>query len=345
MEDYLNKLFGTSDKDEDPRRSAELKLAWRLLDIVLEHGQEILTTKRRERLSQTSTPGDGFSPSSTAKKASIPALTAAEEAVFHRPSYYGWTEGMIAGGVTFGVLFGGLRLAAMRNAARTVRLPPRRNYSDLDNPAAGSPKLQSRARSRNPSHIQQQQQQQPSESTSFALGDDVMVQLQFMCAGAIALAAMSFTANAFNDIPKFYRELSVIPLQAGKSRLCSDMCPELVEQLQRMQQQQQQQQSNTVGDDATILLTPVTATTTDIWQDPATEELESMVRLVQNCQQRMALEAAIRKDNNENADSAGELVDIPEPGVPPHYLGVSVDTTHGNEWAQQLVQDQPESSQ
>jgi hypothetical protein len=50
MEDRLNRLFGTDKDREDPRRKAEMKIVWKFLDTVLSHGQQMLTAKRHERL-------------------------------------------------------------------------------------------------------------------------------------------------------------------------------------------------------------------------------------------------------------------------------------------------------
>jgi hypothetical protein len=243
MEDRLKRLFGTDKDREDPRRKAEMKIVWKFLDTVLSHGQQMLTAKRHERLTNEGSSSGGHG--ATVLK----DLTETERAIFNRPSYYGWTEGSIAGGVTFVVLFGGLRLAAMRSGRTTAHMNRqprhvRKNYSDLDLPNAKGNSSSRRgngnkgdsrrsdgstSQQRQQQHQQQQNQEPPTEDMS--VGEDVMLQLQFMCTGAMALAVMSFAANMFADLPKFYRELSALPLQAGPSPLCHVMCPDLIQQM------------------------------------------------------------------------------------------------------------------
>jgi hypothetical protein len=341
MEDRLNRLFGTDNKDrEDPRRNAEMKIVWKFLDTVLSHGQQMLTAKRYERLTNEGSASGGHG--ATVLK----DLTEKERAIFNRPSYYGWTEGSIAGGLTFVVLFGGLRLAAMRSgrtAAHMNRQPQqvRKTYSDLDLPNAKSRrgngnKGDSRRSDGSTSQQRQQQQQQQNQEPpkeDMSVGEDVMLQLQFMCTGAMALAVMSFTANMFADLPKFYRELSALPLQAGPSHMCHAMCPDLIQQMERMRSNQivssdindkrSRLQSNGLENSDKNAAEVVSFEASELLQDPNTEELESMVRMVLNCQQRAALEQALR--HAQGIEDPNQVMDIPAPGVPPNYLGVSVE--------------------
>jgi hypothetical protein len=372
MEDRLKRLFGTDKDREDPRRKAEMKIVWKFLDTVLSHGQQMLTAKRHERLTNEG------SASGAHGATVLKDLTEKERAIFNRPSYYGWTEGSIAGGVTFVVLFGGLRLAAMRSgrtAAKMNRQPPqvRKNYSDLDLPNAKGNSSSRRgngnkgdsrrsdgstSQQRQQQHQQQQNQEAPTEDMS--VGEDVMLQLQFMCTGAMALAVMSFAANMFADLPKFYRELSALPLQAGPSPLCHAMCPDLIQQMERMRtnqmvndsstrpRRQSSSGSNSDSDDNTSEA-ELQLKSSELVQDPNTEELESMVRMVQNCQQRAALEQSLR--HAQGIEDSNQVMDIPAPGVPPNYLGVSVegsdgsgdDTENGYEWAKGLVVDREDN--
>jgi hypothetical protein len=358
MEDRLKRLFGTDKDREDPRRQAEMKIVWKFLDTVLEHGQQMLTAKRQERLTSEGSPGGAHG--STV----LLDLTETERAIFNRPSYYGWTEGSIAGGLTFVILFGGLRLAALRSGRTAAHIQPpvvRRNYSDLDLPNAkgasrrGNGKGDSRrsdgstSQQRQQQH-QQQQQQPPPEALS--VGEDVMIQLQFMCTGAMALAVMSFAANLFADLPKFYRELSALPLQAGPSPLCHRMCPDLIQQMQLMRTKKMNSSNKTQSTGKSNSLDS-DLETSELLQDPITEELESMVMMVQNCQQRAALEQALRQ--TRGIEDSNQVMDIPAPGVPPNYLGVSVqggdgagdeDDDHaanGDEWAKGLVMDREDN--
>jgi hypothetical protein len=357
MEDRLKRLFGADKDREDPRRQAEMKIVWRLLDTVLEHGQTMLTAKRQERLTNAGSPS-----------AAIPDLTDTERAIFNRPAYYGWTEGSIAGGLTFVVLFGGLRLAALRSGRTTAHIHPssvRRNYSDLDLPTSNKTSARrgkgdsrrsdgSSSQQRQQQHQQQQQQQQQQhQQEGLTVGEDVMMQLQFMCTGAMALAVMSFTANLFADLPKFYRELSALPLQAGPSPFCHAMCPDLVQQMQQLRTKKINNNDNN-GLDSDYNATEVSFEPGELLQDPITQELESMVHMVQNCQQRAALEQALRQ--TQGIEDSNQVMDIPAPGVPPNYLGVSVEggggddddgddaaIANGDDWANGLVADREDN--
>jgi hypothetical protein len=168
----------------------------------------------------------------------------------------------------------------------------------------------------------------------------------------------------FADLPKFYRELSALPLQAGPSPLCHAMCPDLIQQMEKMRTNQMmvsnesstrrsRRQSSSNGsnnsdddsDDDNVSEAVVQFKSSELVQDPNTEELESMVRMVQNCQQRAALEQSLR--HAQGIEDSNQVMDIPAPGVPPNYLGVSVegsdgsgdDTENGDEWAKGLVVD------
>jgi hypothetical protein len=360
MEDRLKRLFGLDQDREDPRRKAEMKIVWSLLDTVLGQAHGMLQAKRQERLTSVGS-SDGSHGATN-----LPDLTDTERAIFNRPSYYGWTEASIAGGVTFCVLFGGLRLAALRSGKINAHIKPppasvRKNYSDLDLPTKspnsarrgnkGGDNSTTSHQQRQQRQQQQRQQQQEHEKPpegKMSVKEDVMMQLQFMCTGAMALAVMSFTANLFADLPKFYRELSTLPLQAGKSPLCHSMCPDLMQQMQQLRTKKQSSgESNSLNsgnaDNATTEV--VSFETSELLQDPMAQELESMIRMVQNCEQRVALEQQLR--NARDITEANEIVEIPVPGVPPNYLGVAVtegvgdddDTANGDEWAKGLVVD------
>jgi hypothetical protein len=283
----------------------------------------------------------------------------------------------------------------------------RKHYSDLDLPTSGArgrgnnkgdSRRQSEASSQQRRQQQQQQQGQQQQAegesaTKLSLGQGVMLQLQFMCTGAMALVVMTFTANLTADQPKFYRELAALPLQAGKSPYCHAMCPDVVQQLQQMRMTQtirihnnshshnendkdqesdyvranrldneNDDDSNSDNDDNDNHETEGFETS-ELLQDPVTEELESMLRMVHHCQQRMALEQKLRLSRGIEQDSnSNQIVDIPAPGVPPNYLDVlsSVEggggsdgdgdggdnddendngTAHGDDWAKGLVMD------
>lgn len=72
--------------------------------------------------------------------------------------------------------------------------------------------------------------------------------------------------------------------------------------------------------DAHSATTVLTLDPMELWENPWTEDLESMVILVQNCQRRMDFEQECRRRDNHRVDEATGLVDVPEPGVPLQYL-------------------------
>ena len=79
----------------------------------------------------------------------------------------------------------------------------------------------------------------------------------------------------------------------------------------------------------------------DVWKQPRTDEMESIKVLVWNCQQRRAYanREQIRSSDDDDEDACF-WVDIPEPGVPANYLGITVSSTSSSsQQADQLTTD------
>lgn len=123
---------------------------------------------------------------------------------------------------------------------------------------------------------------------------------------------MEYNNTDLADRDEFHRQVGRLPLSAGKSRLCHEACPALVEhyrQLMTLQQQQtmpQQQQQQHLQESL---------------RRPQTIELDSMLQLVLNCQQRLQFVADQRVQRQLPSHV---LVDVARPGVPFNYLGIPV---------------------
>jgi hypothetical protein len=273
-------------------------------------------------------------------------LTEKEQPVFNKYTYHGWSPGLWTGLATFGILFGGLRYIDYRRFVKAKALPnsaafhqkstiSRSQYSALD----GKPVLNSATDGNLFA---------PSAENFKIFSKGVVVQIQFMLCTAIALFMGTMAANAFSDRDKFLRDLSKVPLQSGKSELCAKMCPKLLEQrklllsygsmepilaaiprpekdevLGRKKKRKLDLLYSTIG----TAFNP-----SELMSDPETEDLENLVQLLQNCQQRMDFEEEFRlrqKQLRTSADGQDEdgyidgPVDVPEPGVPLHFVRLS----------------------
>jgi hypothetical protein len=185
--------------------------------------------------------------------------------------------------------------------------------------------------------------------------DEIAVQVQFMVTVAFALLVGTTTSNLMYDIQSFHRDLAKVPLQPGASKLCHHMCPDILRQRERLlsmsslrqvyEDHVQQQtlplkansepsdsESRSTDDDkkaAPVGLpqsffgeTILQLNPKELWENPSTEDLESMVILVENCRRRMEFEDECRRRNDPLVDQRTGLVTIPNPGVPLRYLKV-----------------------
>jgi len=172
-------------------------------------------------------------------------------------------------------------------------------------------------------------------SPQLGIPDDVVGQLQFIIAGGISVVVTIVVAKYCADQKTFYRDLSEIPLHAGKSRLCRTVCPAVIDQMKRMYDNGENVVVNGENNNNNNGNRKLSYAAADLLDDPTTEELESVVRLVHNCRQRLAYIQELKNKKNEKqpieggAEEAADdsLVEIPSPGVPPNYLGLQVDSS------------------
>ena len=326
---------------KDPRRRGELILVQSLMNKVQVAAISVMADR-----------GVSGAAASAAAAPGTTDLTETEKSVFNKYTYYGWAYGVPAGGAVFAVLFGGLRLAAYRRFLRARALPSSATY----HARTTTSRQQYTALDRQGMKQQQQASVQNVPTSTSAtttttsatvakdsfeiFANETVVQVQFMVSVAVSLLVGTLTCNFTTDRQLFHRDLSVLPLQSGTSVLCHRMCPQLIQQrntlLLEMQslrplyeqhlieKQQQKDESATPQDEknserpspfvqAVLQLNPK-----ELWEDPVTEELESMKQLVQNCQYRMDFEDECRRRKHRVIDSTG-LVDVPKPGVPMRY--------------------------
>lgn len=370
------------------RHRAEMYLAHFFLETVTRNGREIVSCRRSDpvRAGREDTAHDGgaasmsrfadgevssmpaaLSPPATAKSVSND-LTEDEQEIFRRTAYYGWTEGAAAGLATFGVLFGGLRWAAARRAGGGGGLgrtrdqlammppPPRRGYQQLDGIAARRRPALAASVPYAPTPSVSSSSSSATSSSAPLLGasDDVMVQLQFMCIGAMSLVVGTLVAQNFTDRERLFRQVERVPLLPGRSVLCHRMCPDLMKQHRDLLGHNSWEQliygrgeastdegetfegasSRVSSSDrrrpATRFIPPPGSyvpdyTPADLLKDPETPELESIVHLLQNCQARIRYGSQLRDANRmdrgvRDDDDDESIVTIPPPGVPPSAI-------------------------
>ena len=271
------------------------------------------------------------------------AFTDVEKPIFSRFSYHGWIYGVPAGAAVFGIVFGGLRFAAYRRFVKARALPnsaiyharkstSRQAYAALDRPGTAAA-----ARSQ----IPLPSTTTPPAQESFTIfADDVLTRVELMVTMALSLFVITLTNNLMPDSERFHRDLSSVPLKPGTSLLCLELCPQIVQHrnelltltsMHPLYEQQLREKPRAEDGSSSIQKSAIGAESPspyvqsilqfnpkELWEDPVTEDLESMVILVQNCQHRMDFENECRRRNHQVDESTG-LVNVPEPGVPLHF--------------------------
>jgi hypothetical protein len=143
----------------------------------------------------------------------------------------------------------------------------------------------------------------------------------------------------------------------GRSVLCHRVCPDLIRQHQdllshnswdHLLDRRESVPGAPTGAEPTATSAPETTSSSssfrtrhipdyspeDLMRDPETQELESIVRLIRNCEARMAYETELRGWSRSAGDEVGTVADtdpivtIPPPGVPAFGIAVS---DHGGE--------------
>jgi hypothetical protein len=185
-----------------------------------------------------------------------------------------------------------------------------------------------------------------------------MTELQFMCVGAMSLVVGIVVSQACTDREMLFRQVERVPLLPGRSVLCHRMCPDLIEQHRNLLRHNSWVQliygpresndvSETSNDAAPMRKASASSTGSmptresipppesyvpdytpaDLLKDPETQELESIVHLLQNCRARIHYESQLRdagsvdRHEGDDDDNDGEaIVTIPPPGVPPSAI-------------------------
>ena len=166
---------------------------------------------------------------------------------------------------------------------------------------------------------------------------DAVADAQFVWIGGLSLIVGNVVASACSDEALYFRTVANVPLRPGKSYLCHAMCPDLLTHYQRLRHStdwdyflEAAEQSPGV---VVISWEAPEQAPADLLHDPETEELESVLQLVQNCQRRQAYMEEIRQqtvpsDSHDGGDLQAETdnpVTVPPPGVPSHFQSITVD--------------------
>ena len=107
------------------------------------------------------------------------------------------------------------------------------------------------------------------------------------------------------DRDSFHRSVGRLPLEPGTSRLSAAACPDLVQHYRTL-----------------VVEADDTPSAVLVRHPPESVELDAMLQLVLNCQQRSQFEADLRRREGLSSET---MVAVPEPGVPFNYLGLSPD--------------------
>lgn len=290
-------------------------------------------------------------------------LTWHEQDVFSRYTYYGFKYGIPAGIATFAVLFGGLRYAAYRSFLKEINLPNapdyharvsarRSQYQFFDRPQQVN-QTKNAASKLDINHASETAAISKTSSASFSptialtarksnsftfaiFPDDAFVSVQLYVTAAIGIFVSVMTWHHMYDWPKLRKDVSKLPLQPGSSILCHALCKNLINFRSSILQNEISVPSVSGGeasspassfDSMTSANQPklklVQLQVKDLWEDPITEDLELMVQLVNNCDQRMQYERECEQRQTRMVQPIERIpvwvVDVPEPGLPMRY--------------------------
>ncbi|EEC46378.1 predicted protein [Phaeodactylum tricornutum CCAP 1055/1] len=241
-------------------------------------------------------------------------FTPYEKKVLRISNYRNYHVGLAAGAFTMAVLSGITlwRTGTVRSVPlqKLVTNTKTQAYTQFDGVArrTQTPHHQQHHHNRNvpPKQPWRSEELDSSEASS----PEIITSLHNMVFGAIAIVVTVVTANATLDRKAYVRGLSTVPLLPGSSQFCQRVCPALQEHYDRTIKSSVKLPQ---GHDAQTL-----------WNDPVTDELESIVIMLHNCRQRQAFEADLRQSQTSPPPSWHKPVHIPPPGVPSNYLGISV---------------------
>jgi hypothetical protein len=149
-----------------------------------------------------------------------------------------------------------------------------------------------------------------------------MAQLQFICVGAMSLVVGNLVAQSYADQDRFFRHLERVPLLPGRSVLCHRMCPDLIRQRRDLQRHNSWEALISASSSSSSHPRPPQTpyipdyTPEDLMRDPETQDLESIVRLLRNCQARMEYERELLGAQSPADEAADDIATVPPPGVP-----------------------------
>jgi hypothetical protein len=198
-----------------------------------------------------------------------------------------------------------------------------------------------------------------SSQHTFALfPNDAIVTVQLYVTAALSLFVSVMTWQYYFDWDQLHEDVSKLPLQSGTSTYCHVVCPELIQRQQQLTQNNlyipitttvatgtstspMQTNNDTPNTKDAAMVKIVQLSTQELWNDPVSENLQRMVQLVHNCQQRVQYETYCRdhqvhlvqqqqqlqqiqqlQHNTDMSESLRDnviLVDVPEPSLPLRY--------------------------
>jgi hypothetical protein len=290
-------------------------------------------------------------------------LTWHEQDVFSRYTYYGFKYGIPAGIATFAVLYGGLRYAAYRSFLKEMNLPNSPNYHARVAVRKNQYQLLDRPQSLNSSknaaskldvnHLSDTAALPNASSNMFSptvvltakksntftfaiFPDEVYVSVQLYISAAIGIFVSVMTWHRTYDWAKLHKDVSQLPLQPGSSILCHALCKNLINFRRNVLINEVAVPSVSLNEATlpSLALDPTKPASQpklklvqlqgkDLWEDPISDDLELMVQMVHNCEQRMQYEKECKQRNVRMVQPVASIpvwvVDVPEPGVPFRY--------------------------
>jgi hypothetical protein len=144
----------------------------------------------------------------------------------------------------------------------------------------------------------------------------MLLDVQFMVAGALALFAGHYAATATADQERWFHDMAELPLLPGTSHLCHRACPELMRERERLLRVTSEHVDGGTEKE------PSGASPQELWHNPETAELQAVVQMVRNCEARMCFDQSFRQQGGEQEIEEDVPVEVPEPGVPLQFHSI-----------------------
>ena len=231
------------------RAVAEKAIVRYFTNTILHHGRAIVDYSKQQQAQDTTT-------NDTSVSSRMVDLTDQERQVFRRHNYYGWSQGLAVGGITFALLLGvfrggprqvkrALQSSLMGSSSSSSKrtnhnqTPSSHRFQALD----GRP-LRSNNNHHHHHHSSSGVPPPPSTSSSF-LDSETIFLVQFMTCGAIGCVMTTVLAGSiFYHTQQWYQDLSQLPMQQGTSYFCHTTCPQLQKDYQQLQDLDKQNQTD-----------------------------------------------------------------------------------------------------